>query len=39
LDELPQDLLEWEGRLVDQTPEKAEAKGVETLSRLKSLFD
>jgi ATP-dependent DNA helicase Rep len=39
LDELPEDLLEWEGRLVDQTPEKAEAKGKEALSRLKSLFD
>ena len=39
LEELPQQLLEWEGRLVDQTPEKAEAKGVEALSRLKSLFD
>jgi len=39
LEELPQDLLEWEGRLVDQTPEKTEAKGKEALARMKSLFD
>ncbi len=39
LDELPQDLLEWEGRPSDMTPEKAEAKGKEALARLKSLFD
>lgn len=39
LEELPQELLEWEGRLVDQTPEKTEAKGKEALARMKSLFD
>lgn len=39
LDELPQELLEWEGRPSDMTPEKEEAKGRETLSRLRSLFD
>jgi ATP-dependent DNA helicase Rep len=39
LDELPPQLLEWEGRPVDQTPEKVEAKGREALARLKSLFD
>jgi ATP-dependent DNA helicase Rep len=39
LDELPQELLEWEGRPSDSTPEKTEAKGLETLSRLRSLFD
>jgi ATP-dependent DNA helicase Rep len=39
LDELPQDLLEWEGRPSDMTPEKAEEKGKEALARLKSLFD
>jgi len=39
LDELPQDLLVWDGRPSDQTPEKAQERGRETLSRLKSLFD
>jgi ATP-dependent DNA helicase Rep len=39
LDELPPDLLTWDGRPVDQTPEKAQERGRETLSRLKSLFD
>ncbi len=39
LDELPQELLEWEGRPSDMTPEKSEARGKEALSRLKSLFD
>ncbi|HEY0962928.1 MAG TPA: DNA helicase Rep [Pseudomonadales bacterium] len=39
LDELPPDLLEWEGRPSDMTPEKAEVKGKEALARLKSLFD
>ncbi|HWK54754.1 MAG TPA: DNA helicase Rep [Hyphomicrobiales bacterium] len=39
LDELPPDLLAWEGRAVDMTPEKAQERGRETLSRLKSLFD
>ncbi|HHX82980.1 MAG TPA: ATP-binding domain-containing protein, partial [Pseudomonadaceae bacterium] len=39
LDELPEELLEWEGRPSDSTPEKTEAKGRETLSRLRSLFD
>jgi len=39
LDELPQALLEWEGRPSDQTPEKIEAKGRDALARMKSLFD
>jgi len=39
LDELPAELLEWDGRPSDMTPEKSEARGKETLSRLKSLFD
>ncbi|MDY6982058.1 MAG: 3'-5' exonuclease, partial [Pseudomonadota bacterium] len=39
LDELPPELLEWEGRPSDMTPEKAEEKGKEALARLKSLFD
>ncbi|MDR0780816.1 MAG: UvrD-helicase domain-containing protein [Pseudomonadales bacterium] len=39
LDELPPALLAWDGRAVDQTPEKAQERGRETLSRLKSLFD
>jgi ATP-dependent DNA helicase Rep len=39
LEELPPDLLTWDGRPVDQTPEKAQERGRETLSRLKSLFD
>jgi ATP-dependent DNA helicase Rep len=39
LEELPQDLLEWDGRKSDMTPEKSLERGKETLSRLKSLFD
>ncbi|MEY4642159.1 MAG: hypothetical protein RLZZ227_2153 [Pseudomonadota bacterium] len=39
IDELPQDLLEWEGRPSDMTPEKSEERGKEALARLKSLFD
>ncbi len=39
LEELPQELLEWEGRKSDMTPEKSKARGKETLARLKSLFD
>jgi len=39
LDELPQELLEWDGRKSDITPEKSQARGKETLARLKSLFD
>jgi ATP-dependent DNA helicase Rep len=39
LDELPQELLEWDGRKSDMTPEKSQARGKETLARLKSLFD
>jgi ATP-dependent DNA helicase Rep len=39
LDELPADLLEWEGRPSDMTPEKSALRGKETLARLKSLFD
>ena len=39
LDELPQELLQWEGRPSDQTPEQAKEKGKAALSRLKSLFD
>lgn len=39
LDELPQELLEWEGRPSDMTPEKSEERGKEALARLKSLFD
>ena len=39
LDELPQELLVWDGRPSDQTPEKTEERGREALSRLKSLFD
>ena len=39
LDELPQELLEWDGRKSDMTPEKSKARGKETLARLKSLFD
>ena len=39
LDELPQQLLQWEGRVSDTTPEQAHEKGQQTLSRLKSLFD
>ncbi|HTR01157.1 MAG TPA: DNA helicase Rep [Candidatus Acidoferrum sp.] len=39
LDELPQELLQWDGRISDQTPEQAKEKGQQALSRLKSLFD
>jgi len=39
LDELPAELLEWDGRPSDMTPEKSEERGKETLARLKSLFD
>ncbi|MFN0001814.1 MAG: DNA helicase Rep [Pseudohongiellaceae bacterium] len=39
LEELPQELLEWDGRKSDMTPEKSKARGKETLARLKSLFD
>lgn len=39
LDELPQDLLQWDGRPSDLTPEKAREKGKEALSRMKSLLD
>ena len=39
LDELPQELLEWDGRKSDMTPEKSKARGKETLARLKSFFD
>jgi ATP-dependent DNA helicase Rep len=39
LEELPQELLEWDGRKSDMTPEKSLERGKETLSRLKSLFD
>ena len=39
LGELPQELLEWEGRPSDMTPEKSEERGKEALARLKSLFD
>lgn len=39
LEELPQELLEWDGRKSDMTPEKSQARGKETLARLKSLFD
>ncbi len=39
LDELPQDLLNWDGRVSDQTPEKAQARGKEALARMKSLLD
>ena len=39
LEELPQDLLQWDGRVSDQTPEKAEARGKDALARMKSLLD
>ncbi len=39
LEELPQELLEWDGRKSEMTPEKSQARGKETLARLKSLFD
>jgi ATP-dependent DNA helicase Rep len=39
LNELPGELLEWEGRPSDLTPEKNKERGVEALSRLKMLFD
>jgi ATP-dependent DNA helicase Rep len=39
LDELPPDLLAWEGRPSDQTPEKTQQKGKDALARMKSLFD
>jgi ATP-dependent DNA helicase Rep len=39
LEELPQDLLEWDGRPSDMTAEKSEERGKEALARLKSLFD
>ncbi len=39
LEELPQELLEWDGRKSDMTPEKSKARGKETFARLKSLFD
>lgn len=37
LDELPQDLLDWEGR-GDSTPEQKEEKGSAALAGLKSMF-
>ncbi len=39
LDELPQELLQWDGRPSDQTPEKAKEKAKDALARMKSLFD
>ncbi len=39
LDELPPDLLQWDGRKSDQTPEKAAARGKDALARMKSLLD
>jgi ATP-dependent DNA helicase Rep len=39
LDELPKELLQWEGRPSDQTPEKAKEKAKDALARMKSLFD
>ena len=39
LDELPQALLQWDGRPSDQTPEKAKEKAKDALARMKSLFD
>ena len=39
LDELPQELLQWDGRPSDQTPAKAKEKAKDALARMKSLFD
>ncbi len=39
LDELPPDLLQWDGHKSDQTPEKAAARGKDALARMKSLLD
>ena len=39
LDELPAELLQWEGRVSDQTPEQAQEKGKAALARMKSLFE
>ncbi len=39
LDELPQELLEWEGRVGDSTPEKAEATARSALAGLRNLLD
>ena len=39
LDELPEELLHWEGRVSELSPEQAHEKGQQTLSRLKNLFD
>ena len=38
LEELPEALLEWEGREQDQNPEKALARGQNALAGLKDLF-
>src|SRR5690606_30021359 len=38
LDELPPDLLEWEGRQQDYSPEKEQAKGASALAGLKEMF-
>ncbi len=38
LDELPQDLLEWEGRS-DATPEQKQEKGAAAIAGLKNLFN
>lgn len=38
LDELPQDLLDWEGRS-DATPEQKQEKGAEAIAGLKNLFN
>jgi ATP-dependent DNA helicase Rep len=39
LDELPQELLAWEGRGGDRSPEQVKARGKQALARMKSLFD
>ncbi|MDT8397306.1 MAG: DNA helicase Rep [Pseudomonadales bacterium] len=39
LDELPAELLEWEGRAGDSSPEKAQATAQNALAGLRSLFD
>ena len=39
IDELPENLLEWEGRKQDYNEEKAREKGEQTLAALHSLFD
>ena len=39
LDELPQELLAWEGRGGDRSPEQVKARGKQALARMKSLFE